>query len=73
MDLKKIAVKLDNEEKLELKYKALVSVDGKTEWVIRTGRLLDVAEDSNILYVDKDGEPIWVRADEVIEVIPVDS
>lgn len=73
MDLKKIAVRLDDEERLELRYKTLVTVDGRNEWVLRTGRLLDVAEDSNILYVDKDGEPVWVRVDEVVEIISADS
>ncbi|MEN6373052.1 MAG: hypothetical protein ABFD64_13690 [Armatimonadota bacterium] len=66
MDLGKIAARLDNEEKLWLKYRAPVGSDGKSE--IRKDRLLDVAEESDVLYVDRDGEPVWVRVDEVIEV-----
>lgn len=69
MDLKKIAARLDDEENLWLKYRTPVGVDGKDEWVIRKDRLLDVAEDSNVLYVDQDGQPVWVRVDEVVEVI----
>jgi hypothetical protein len=70
VDLKQIAARLDNEEKLHLKYKTLAAVDGCNEWVIRTDRLLDVAEDREILYVERDGEPVWVHATEAIEVIP---
>jgi len=32
--------------------------------------LLDVAEDCGILYVERDGEPAWVRVEEAIQVIP---
>lgn len=69
LDLKKIAARLDDEEKLSLKYRFLVSDGEETEWVVRTDRLLDVAEDSNILYVDHDGEPVWVQLDEALELI----
>lgn len=73
MDLKEIAARLDDEEILWLKYRAPISENGKNECVVRTDRLLDVAEDSSILYVEQNGQPVWVRADEVIEVIKEDK
>ncbi|MEN6520654.1 MAG: hypothetical protein ABFD46_05820 [Armatimonadota bacterium] len=70
MDLRKIATRLDNEEKMWLKYRAPIGSGGKNE--IRKDRLLDVAEESDVLYVDRDGQPVWVRVDEVIEIITGD-
>ena len=69
MDLRDIAARLEDDEKLVLKYKALVKKNNQVEWVIRTDRLLDVSEERHILYVDRDGDPVWVRIDEAIEVI----
>jgi hypothetical protein len=69
VDLKAIAARLDDDKKLILKYRTLVATDGRADWVVRIDPLLDVAEDRGILYVDCDGEPIWVRMEEVIEVL----
>jgi hypothetical protein len=63
MDLRKIAAKLDEKEILSLKYK--MGCDGE----IRTDRLLDVAEDTGILYVSQNGVPVFVKLDEAIEII----
>ncbi|MFQ3548234.1 MAG: hypothetical protein SNJ70_00610 [Armatimonadota bacterium] len=70
IDLKKIATKLEDEEKLILKYKFPIT-DAKGNVVIeeREDRLLDVAEDAGILYVSHKNEVLWVKLDEVIEVI----
>lgn len=67
-----IAARLDNDEKLNLKYRMPVDKRGRVEWVERIDPLLDIAEDSKILYVDRDGEPSWVKAEEVIEVVPAE-
>ncbi len=67
MDLKKIALRLDNNERLALKYR-LTTTDGRTE-EIRTDRLLDVAEDGGLLYVERNGVPVYVKIDEAIELI----
>lgn len=69
IDLHKIAARLDNEEKLRLKYRAPAAADRKSDYTIRTDRLLDVAEDFGVLYVDRDGDPVWVRIEEAIEVL----
>lgn len=68
MNLKHIAAKLEDEEKLVLKYRAFVGEDDHAEWIVRTDRLLDVSEERHILYVDRDGDPVWVRIEEAIEV-----
>ena len=69
MNLREIAARLENEEKLRLRYRAPAANGGQAGWVVRTDPLLDVAEDRGILYVDRDGEPAWVRFDEVIDVM----
>lgn len=69
VDLRTIAARLEDDEKLALKYRALTTEEGRVEWVVRTDRLLDVSEDRQILYVDRDGTPVWVRVDEVVEVL----
>ena len=69
LDLKRIAARLDDDESLSLKYRVPVVDGDQTEWAVRTDRLLDVAEDRQILYVDQDGEPAWVAVSEVIELV----
>ncbi len=69
LNLKEIAARLDEEKRLKLKYRQPVMTDEGTEWVVRTDPLLDVAEDRKILYVDCEGQPIWVRVEEAIEVV----
>jgi hypothetical protein len=69
MDLNKIAARLDNEERLSLKYWVSAALGEQGECQVRTDRLLDVAEDRGIFYVDRNGEPTWVSVDEVIEVV----
>ncbi len=70
LDLDEIAVRLDDEEKLLLKYRVREIVADEVDWVVRTDRLLDVAEDRGILYVERDGEPMWVTIDEAMDVLP---
>lgn len=74
MDLISIASRLDADEKFRLTYKFPVrSADGKVEYETRVGKLLDIAEDTNVLYVAHAGEVIWVKADEAIEITPEDN
>lgn len=72
VDLISIAARLDADEKFKLTYKIPVSAaDGEIKYETRAGRLLDVAEDANVLYVAHAGEVIWIKADEAIEITPV--
>lgn len=72
VDLSDIAARLDRDEKLTLKYRVPVrSADGEVEYEVRAGRLLDVAETAQILYVSHEGQVIWVKLEEAIEVQPL--
>lgn len=71
IDLSDIAARLDADEKLKLTYRFPVSSgSGSVTYETRTARLLDVAEESEMLYVRHEGEVIWVKVDEVLEVLP---
>lgn len=69
VDLLEIAARLDDDERLMLRYRMPVGAGGKMQWVVRVDKLLDVAEERGLVYVERDGEPTWVTADEVIEVM----
>ena len=69
MDLREIADRLDSEEKLKLMYHSPVKAGSHLSGVVRTDRLLDVEEDRGILFVDRDGQPAWVKIEEAIEII----
>ncbi len=69
IDLTEIAARLDRDEKLMLKYRMPVGDEGRMQWVVRIDRLLDVAEDCGILYVERAGEPAWIAVDEALEVV----
>jgi hypothetical protein len=43
--------------------------DGTVKYEVRTAKLLDVAVESNLLYVNHEDEVIWVKLDEAIEVM----
>lgn len=71
MDLADVAARLDADEKLKLTYRFPVSSgNGNVNYEVRTAKLLDVAVESNLLYVNHDDEVIWIKLDEVIEVRP---
>ena len=71
MDLFDIAARLDADEKLQLTYRFPVrSADGAVMHETRVGKLLDVAVESQRLYVNHDGQVVWVRLDEAVEVTP---
>ena len=74
MDLRGIAERLDSDEKLKLTYRFPVrSADGDVEYEVRTGKLLDVAEEAKLLYVSHEGEVIWIKIEEVLSVEPETS
>lgn len=76
MNLVEIAERLDQEEKLKLKYKCLVKTgSGSTSaQVVRIDKLLDVEPDSGMLFVSFcDRDVIWVRVDEAIEAMTDDG
>jgi len=71
IDLADVAARLDAEERLQLTYRFPVSsADGQVNYETRTAKLLDVAEQAKLLYVQHEGEVIWVKLDEAIEVEP---
>ncbi len=70
MDLANVAARLDADEKLKLTYRFPVSAsNGTVKYEVRTAKLLDVAVDSDLLYVNHDDEVIWIKLDEAIEVV----
>jgi len=74
IDLSEIAARLDAEERLKLTYRLPISSgSGAVRYETRTARLLDVAEDKNLLYVRHEGEVIWVKLEEALEVLPDDQ
>lgn len=73
VNLAEIAARLDEDEKLLLKYRVLVPSDGENDWEIRTDRLLDVSAESGVLYVQCDGVPVWVALEEAVEVLPTNA
>ncbi len=70
LDLEEIAARLEDDERLMLRYRVRVVSGEESEWVVRCDPLLDVAEDRGILFVKRDGEPVYVLLDEAIEVLP---
>jgi hypothetical protein len=74
IDLSNIAARLDADEKLMLTYRFPVrSADGDVIFEKRRGRLLDVAEEAGLLYVSQEGEVIWIKIEEVVEVNRADG
>ena len=74
LDLTDVAARLDADEKFKLRYRFPTrSADGQVEYEIRMGKLLDVAEDAQLLYVSREGEVIWVKVDEAVEILPDDQ
>lgn len=71
VDIANIAARVDADEKFSVKYNFPVRrADGQVEHEVRQGKLLDVAEEAGLLYVSYQGEVIWVKQEEVIEVTP---
>ena len=71
VDLSDVNARLDADEKLELKYRFPVrSADGEVEYETRKGKLLDVAEEARLLYVSHEGEILWIKLEEAVEIIP---
>lgn len=75
VDLSEVAARLDAEEKLKLRYKfPKRSRDGKeVTWCERCGKLLDVEEEANLLYVSQENAVVWIKKDEALEVLPDDG
>ena len=71
VDLTDVSARLDADEKLEIKYRFPVrSANGEVLYETREGALLDVAEEARLLYVSHDGEILWIKIEEAIEVTP---
>lgn len=70
VDISNIAARLDADERLKLTYRFPVSSpNGEIQYETRTAKLLDVAEEANLLYVQQEGEVIWIKLEEAIEVV----
>ena len=71
-DLDDLALRLEDEEKLNLRYRWPVKVqgDGSTQYEEHIGPLLDVSEETGVLFVSQDGKAMVVRLEEAIEVLP---
>ena len=71
VDLSDVNARLDADEKLELKYRFPVrSANGEVEYETRKGELLDVAEEARLLYVSHEGEILWIKVEEAVEITP---
>ena len=71
VDLMDVAARLDADEKLRLEYRFPVrSAEGRVEYERRSGQLLDIAEEARLLYVSHEGEILWIKIEEAIEVTP---
>lgn len=71
VDLSDIGARLDADEKLKVTYRFPVrSANGEVEYEVRAGRLLDIAEAAKLLYISHQGEVIWIKLDEAIDVAP---
>ena len=75
MDLASIDEKLVAGEALKIKYRYPVEDAGRgSRFGVRTDKLLDVSLDLERFYTKFRGdEPIWVSADEMIEIVPDDG
>jgi hypothetical protein len=70
IDLSGVAARLDADEKFKLTYRFPVrSANGQVDYETREGRLLDVAEEAKLLYVSYEGDVIWVKVEEAIELV----
>lgn len=73
IDISDIAARLDADEKFKLTYRFPVRAkDGQVEYEKRQGRLLDVAVEAKLLYVSHNGDVIWVKLEEALELIADD-
>ena len=71
VDLTDLAARLDADEKLRVTYRFPArSADGQVECETRDGKLLDVAEEAGVLYVEHKGQVVWVKLEEVDQVAP---
>ena len=69
VDLAEVAERLDADEKLKVAYRFPVSnADGQVDYETCEGRLLDVSQEANLLYVTHKGDVIWVKLEEVVEL-----
>jgi len=71
VDLVEIAARLDAEEQFTVKYRFPVRIaGGHVKHETREDKLLDVAEEAGLIYVSHHGEILWIKLEEVLEVIP---
>ncbi len=71
MDLVDLARRLDQEERLQIKYLCpLRAVNGEgIKYEERVGELLDVSLEANTLFVRSNSEVIWIKPEEAIALL----
>lgn len=73
MDVKAIERRLEAGEKLKIKYRYPRDTEKGTKWGVRSDKLVDVSSELKRFYTTFRGDtPIWLKADEVIEISPDD-
>jgi hypothetical protein len=71
VDLAEVVERLDADEKLKVAYRFPVSApNGQVDYETCEGRLLDVSEEANLLYVAHKGDVIWIKLEEIIALKP---
>ncbi len=71
VDIAVLANRLDADERLKLSYRFPVrEAGGEVRYETREGRLLDIAEEAKLLYVSHNGDVIWVKLEEVVDILP---
>ena len=77
MDLAAIEERLVSGDELKIKYRYPVENTGRsygTQFGVRTDKLLDVSVELARFYTKFRGEsPVWLSAEEVLEIIPDDG
>ena len=77
MDFASIEKKLEAGEGLKIKYRYPYMTEGyagSSKYGVRSDKLLDVSVELGRLYTAFRGEtPIWLEADEIIEIVPDDG
>jgi hypothetical protein len=73
LDLAKVALRLDDEEKLKVRYRFPQRTNGETTWMVRCSKLLDVEQEGGRLFVSQDGSVVWIDLSEAIEILSDDG
>lgn len=73
LNIADLALRLDADEKLKVRYKFPKKTDSGVTYVERCGKLLDVELEKECLFVSQDDAVVWVKLTEAIEVMQDDG